>query len=106
MKRVFCTTRFEALHRYEGAPVGVEFLQYPHRHEFHVRVEKVTHADRQIEFILLKRAANIAIETALNSEDTSTWSCERWAEFIGWALEADLVEVSEDGENGGSWSPP
>jgi hypothetical protein len=77
----------------------VAFLGAPHRHEFHVKAEKVvSHNDRDIEFILLKRAIAATIEKM--KSQSINWSCETWAENILEAHGLDKVEVSEDGENG------
>lgn len=97
--RVFCTLRFEALHMWPNALPDVSFLGVPHRHIFHVRAEKiVSHNDRDVEFILLKRAILETIE--LLKPSSITWSCETWAQKILEAHSLDKVEVSEDGENG------
>ncbi len=66
-----------------------------------MRAEKaVTHDDRDVEFILLKRAVEQEIVTIGKEEDTGTWSCERWASELLRRMQLDKVEVSEDGENG------
>ena len=99
--RVFATTRFEGFHRWPQAPDEVGFLRDRHRHIFHVRAEKtVTHDDRDVEFILLKRAVEAEIKTLSDEEDMEAWSCERWATELLQRLQLDKVEVSEDGENG------
>ena len=77
------------------------FLRDRHRHVFHVRAEKlVSHGDRDVEFILLKRAVEEELRTVAAEENTETWSCERWGEELLQRLQLDKVEVSEDGENG------
>lgn len=99
--RIFITTQFEALHQWDNAPTGVEFLRHPHRHVFHLRVEwLVTHDDREKEFILLKRKTEKEIRRLAAHADTSRWSCERWGKELLTILDAVKVEVSEDGENG------
>jgi hypothetical protein len=78
----------------------VAFLRERHRHVFHVRGElEVTHTDREVEFILLKRELERVI-ASINGETTLEWSCEHWALYLLGALQLDRVEVSEDGENG------
>ncbi len=101
-RTVFCTFAFEARHCWPDAPAEVAFLRATHRHMFHVRAEApVTHANRDIEFILLKRALVAVVQAQLATEDTGDWSCEHWAEYL-LVQEPRLaaVEVSEDGENG------
>lgn len=94
--QVFITTRFEGMHRWENAPDDVSFLRNIHRHVFHVRlVKSVSHEDRDIEFIQLKRRVDRYI---YNMGDLG--SCEMIASDLLRAFEADCVEVSEDGENG------
>lgn len=97
--RVFCTFTFEALHRWPGAQGAVAFLAFPHRHLFHVRVEKrVRGVDREVEFIGWRRGLeSYARHLAQYAE---TWSCEQWAHALMSACDACRVEVSEDGENG------
>lgn len=99
--RVWCTTQFVGFHCWPKAPDGVKFLRAVHRHVFHVRAEKVvSHLDRDIEFITLKKGVDEAIDDILDGTDTLTWSCERWARELVDRLELDRVEVSEDNENG------
>lgn len=101
MTNVFCTTRFEGFHRWPDAPPEVAFLAVRHRHVFHVRVEvAVEHNDRDVEFIMLKRAVEQWIETRRLTDAVANWSCERWADELLQAFDAERVEVSEDGENG------
>jgi len=104
MTKIFITTRFEGFHCWPAAPDEVAFLRDPHRHIFHVRCWRtVSHDDRDVEFILWKRHVDFAIRTLLGESDTMKWSCEAWARAIGCKVDADTVEVSEDGENGAVW---
>jgi hypothetical protein len=104
MTAIFSRTRFEGFHCWPSAPQEVAFLRQLHRHEFHVTAfKKVNHSEREIEFILYKRRVDEAIVALNSTNDTTNWSCERWAEMIGHEVEADCVEVSEDGENGARW---
>lgn len=59
----------------------------------------VSHDDREVEFILLKREIERVI-AGVNGAKTELWSCETWARYVLDALQLDRVEVSEDGENG------
>jgi type III secretory pathway component EscV len=102
---VFCTTQFEFLHRWPEAEKPVEYLSYLHRHMFHVKVMvKVTHHNRDVEFITLKNNVDEFIRTHKPAWGT-TMSCEDMCERIGidllnQGIKVALVEVSEDGENG------
>jgi hypothetical protein len=101
--RVFCTLTFDACHYWPDAPEDMLFLGVPHRHLFRVRAEKcVTHDDRDIEFISWKWEITRWLDRKLTdgAQETATWSCEQWARAILEEFDADLVEVSEDGENG------
>ena len=67
----------------------------------YVRIEKiVTHEDRDVEFIQMKWALESSIAEAQKKLGTEEWSCEQWAHWLLRRHSADLVEVSEDGENG------
>lgn len=101
---VYCTTRFTAMHAWDDAPDEVAFLRSPHRHEFHVRLSvEVDHDDRDIEFIMLKRALDGFIAARILGTDRS---CEQYASAIRdhfaeqYPGRAITVDVSEDGENG------
>lgn len=109
---VVAVTQFEAVHCWPSAPEEVGFLANLHRHIFHVRLRvEVTHSDRQIEFILLKRWLEQTIRSAMQSE-TGWWnetiSCEAIARNIIQDALREVVSqectmacsVSEDGENG------
>lgn len=105
---IFVTLQREGIHKYPAAVnlTGVEFLAYPHRHMFHMRVQiQVFHQDREIEFVLCKRW----IESLFNEGtlQLNNQSCEMIAhgliEQIGTQYGSNrkvTVEVNEDGENG------
>lgn len=98
---VFCRFRFEAFHCWPEAPEIHSFLRVLHRHEFHVEVRKrVDGPDRAIEFIWLKGFCKRHVENKTRDSATKSWSCEHWAKWILDTIDADQVEVSEDGENG------
>ncbi len=114
---ITCQYRFEAQHRWEGAPEEVDFLRTYHRHEFHVHVKvQVYHNDREMEFIQLKRNLEEQTKLWVEQADGHIRSCETTAEAIHlYVLDnypppqpgsARLVEVLvlEDGENGGGVS--
>ena len=88
-----------------GDEYDVSFLGYPHRHVFHFRVRiKVTHNDRDIEFIQFKRWLESLYSTGVL--ELNHKSCEMIAEDIIDAIQLKYpnreleIEVSEDGENG------
>jgi hypothetical protein len=83
----------------------VSFLGVPHRHIFHFRVAiKVTHNDRDIEFIQFKRWLERLYSLEVLSLDYK--SCEMMADDLFDNIsekypERDIkIEISEDGENG------
>lgn len=102
-KTIIIRTRFEAIHCWPNCPYeDVAFLKNPHRHEFWIEVEiKVSHNDRDIEFIRAKRELDSYIATGYG-EDLGSTSCEDIAESImnSGLFHFDSVTVMEDGENG------
>jgi hypothetical protein len=97
---VWCTGSFEGFHRWDAAPEHVDYLRQPHRHMFHWKCWwKVSHTDRDIEFITEKRRVDIEIRYQ-QTRDVSRWSCERWAQWLCDTFNCCRAEVSEDGENG------
>lgn len=100
----------EGIHKYPAALEDpklkdVSFLGYPHRHMFHFYVKvEVTHNDRDIEFILLKRELEGLYNTGVMQLDYK--SCEMISEeLIDYIVKAypnrDItVRVYEDDENG------
>jgi hypothetical protein len=103
---VYCTTRFEGLHKWEDAPSNVAYLRNLHRHMFYVKVMiKVTHNNRNVEFIGLKHNVD-SIITGCGDTWHQGMSCEMMAESLASqihimsSLKVHSVEVSEDGENG------
>lgn len=114
---VWVTHTFVGIHEWANAPQRRRYLRNPHRHLFHVRVEvEVPHPDRAIEFHDLLDVVRDCCE-GLGEDVTLTgirWlrgmSCEMIAKDIMGAVleewpEVKLrVDVSEDGEAGGSIS--
>ena len=105
MKKIFVTFQKEGIHKYPDAPEGVEFLQYPHRHIFHFRVEiEVFHNDRDIEFILFKREIEKLYTNNILVLDYK--SCEMMADDLAEYIYQKHpgrnfnIIISEDGENG------
>ena len=92
--------RFDGVHSWPECPLDpVSFLRHPHRHEFHVRATKgVTHAERQVEIIMLKRAMQEYCTMWLCGPHTK--SCETMALELLQFFSLSSCEVTEDGENG------
>ena len=112
-KSIWVTFQKEGIHCYPAALThpdleDVKFLGYPHRHIFHFKVQvPVTHSDRDIEFIQLKRWCEGLYEGG--TLELNHKSCEMMAEELIAAINAKYpwlkwieVDVSEDGENGAS----
>ena len=100
MTHVYCQTRFIGFHKWPEAPLSLSYLRQMHRHEFHVKlICKVTHDNRDIEFLTLKERLDSQLECR-NWPDES--SCEMMCKYIAEWFKDDVVqvEVSEDGENG------
>jgi len=105
---VYARTRFVGFHRWPGATGAFYYLSHLHRHEFYVEVcVEVIHADRDVEFHLLRVDTEKTIKKLQQKTNTNTWSCETWANSIADALakstmqyKVAYVDVSEDGECG------
>jgi len=118
---VYCTLQLEGFHNWENCPIDeVDFLRSPHRHMFHFKCWKdVTHDDRDIEFIMMKRrvqaylrnrfgktikvvcgAITHNVELDYNMLVFNSMSCEMIARDLIDAFNLSKCEVSEDGENG------
>jgi hypothetical protein len=98
--KVVVSFQFEAVHSWPDCPIeGVSFLKHPHRHMFHVKaVKPVTHSDRDVEIIMLKRQMQEMVKTW--GADLGSSSCEMIAEKLIRDFLLDSCEVLEDGENG------
>ncbi len=104
-KKIFVTFQKEGIHKYPNAPDGVEFLQYPHRHMFHFRVEiDVFHNDRDIEFILFKRELENLYSDGTLELDYKSYEmmADDLADYIfeKYPLRDFVIKISEDGANG------
>ena len=107
---VIINTQFEGLHYWKDAPESVYFLKHAHRHIFHVRVEmSVEGVDRDVEIILCKRFINEQLNDMKPTIAMEGWSCEKIASTLAKVLYTSyssneiIVEVLEDGENGGKF---
>lgn len=105
---VWVTSEFEAFHKWDKAPEVVSFLRNLHRHVFKVKVVfLVSHADRDLEFFMVKKMLNSYLADFLVplSRGEHGMSCEMFAERIFSYFRSNdypvcEVVVSEDGENG------
>lgn len=98
--KIIVNLNVEGIHYWADCPLEeVSFLKYPHRHMFHIELQKrVSHNDRDIEIIMLKRdIKNYLGNEPINFEGRS---CEMIAEDLLNKFEACYVKVLEDGENG------
>ena len=111
-RQIWITWQKEGIHKYpaaltDPALADVQFLGYPHRHQFHFRVWiDVFHNDRDLEFIQFKRWCESLYSGhgAVLSLDHK--SCEMMADDLYIQIATRYpgrvvhIEVSEDGENG------
>ncbi len=101
--------QFEGIHYWPSAYGRVSFLSSPHRHIFTViATKKVSHADRDTEFICLKRDITNWLADVYKKQDEcyllGQTSCEMLAERIAKEFKCIDVEVWEDSENCGGYS--
>lgn len=99
---VFCSLQFEGFHNWPGCPFEeVKYLRDRHRHIFHVKAfKRVTHSDRDVEFIMMKNAISAFIRDLYPRGEMGATSCEMLAEILINKFELCQCEVNEDGENG------
>jgi hypothetical protein len=111
-RQIWITWQKEGIHKYpaaltDPALADVQFLGYPHRHQFHFRVWiDVFHNDRDLEFIQFKRWCESLYhgQGAVLSLDHK--SCEMMADDLYIQISSRYpgrrvhIEVAEDGENG------
>lgn len=111
-REIWVTFQKEAIHRYPAAETeealkDVSFLQYPHRHILHFRVQiSVANDDRDIEFILFKRWLLSLYDDKVLDLDYKSMEmiANDLAQKIGdkYRGRTLAIDVSEDGENGAS----
>lgn len=99
--------KVEGTHRWSTCDIEeVKYLQYPHRHQFHIIAKKkVTHDDRDIEFIQLSHQIYDHLYQKYHHPlEKIFWfgamSCEMIAKEILETFHLDSCEVNEDGEGG------
>ncbi len=104
---VYCTLQVEGLHNWPICPFEeVNYLCDPHRHVFHIKTnKKVTHDDRDVEFIMLKHQIESYLYDTYFDEglllvNFKGMSCEMIAKKLITKFNLTRCEVSEDGENG------
>ncbi len=104
---VYCTLQIEGLHHWPGCPlVEVNYLKDLHRHVFHIKAhKKVSHADRDVEFIVLKHEIQEYLRLKYFNDSSrlcnfGSQSCEMLAKELISKFNLSKCEVSEDGENG------
>jgi len=108
---IIITLQVEGLHRWDGVIQKpelreVHFLAYPHRHIFHITAKKeVSHDDRDIEIIMMKRNVLAYLEKHFYNIDMDIFdfggmSCEMIANTLATVFGFNYVSVMEDGENG------
>lgn len=97
--RVIVRFQFEGVHYWPGAPEDAAILRHPHRHVFHVEAAMpVTHDDRDVEFIELKRVMQLYCVGMFTGPHPL--SCEMIARRLVDRFALDKCAVFEDGENG------
>ncbi|MBP6424146.1 MAG: hypothetical protein KA278_00335 [Flavobacterium sp.] len=99
-KKIIINLQVEGLHQWKDCPIKeVDFLKDRHRHIFHICIKKtVSHNDRDIEIIYLKREVLNYLGT--QPIEFGNKSCETIAEELLKEFDADYVSVLEDNENG------
>lgn len=98
---VVVTLEHEATHSWPECPIEeVAFLRQEHRHLFKIKATKVvSHDDREVEIIVLKRNIKAWMDQQLGPR-LGTLSCEQIARYLISRFELLSCEVLEDGENG------
>lgn len=105
-KQIIVRLQLEGVHCWPECDVeGVEFLKHPHRHIFFIECKKeISHNDRDIEIIKLKRSIQdyMTKKYAINDItcEFGRKSCEDLAEEILNAFDLNYCSVLEDNENG------
>jgi len=96
---IIVTFQVEGFHFWKNAPDEVAFLRDNHRHIFHITAYKeVSHSDRDIEFILLKR--EMKKQFPYEPFQFGEMSCEMIASALVKVFDLSACEVWEDKENG------
>lgn len=106
-KQIIIKLQVEGIHQWSGCDIDeVSFLKHPHRHIFYIECKKkVTHNDRDIEIIQLKRAIQNWLDfnffrNKFNCLFFAELSCEDIAERLIEKFNLNYCSVLEDNENG------
>lgn len=99
--RIIVKLQHEAIHHWPECPIeDVKFLRDKHRHVFHICAKKlVTHNDRDIEIIMLKREMQRFLQE-IYQKDFGRMSCEDIAHILIKQFDLSYCSVLEDNENG------
>jgi hypothetical protein len=104
---IIISTQAEGIHYWPECNIKeVEFLRYPHRHIFFITAKKeVSHLDRDIEIINLKREINAYLNNIYAEPNSSVLifgskSCEMIALDLLKMFDLNYCSVLEDNENG------
>lgn len=105
---IIINTQVEGIHHWPGCNIKeVEFLKHPHRHIFHICCKKeVTHDDRDIEIIQLKRKIKDYLFEVYGMPfpkvacQFGARSCEMLAKELLIEFDLNYCSVLEDNENG------
>jgi hypothetical protein len=106
---IVVTLQVEGVHNWPECPIEeVNFLKQLHRHLFKIKCKKeVSHDDRDVEIIQLKRKIQYHLKTeygigyeGLNGCHFGRMSCEQIALELVRTFDLNYCEVLEDGENG------
>ena len=99
---VFAKNQFEATHSWPDCNISeVNYLENEHRHIFHITsFKKVTHDNRDTEFIELKHRIQEYLESNFPFKQLGSMSCEMLAQELIEEFKLSRCIVSEDNENG------
>lgn len=99
---IIVTLQVEGFHWYAGADAEVAFLASKHRHIFYIAAKKqVSHSNREIEFISLKREMLNHLQLEYGSPcEFGGLSCEMIADKLVNKFGLSYCSVMEDNENG------
>ena len=112
--KIFITLNVEAIHNWEGCDLPeVKYLSHLHRHHFYIKMYfKVTHDDRDIEFLKMQHQVREYLHANYYSPlyklmNFKGMSCEMIAKMLAEKFQkACMIEVSEDNENGAIYKRP
>ena len=102
MKLVLIDFDIEGFHNYPESPKEVEFLKYPHRHLFQIKMGfEVTDSNREIEIFIMTDVVKEYINSKYGTPaQFQNMSCEHIAEDLLNKFNSKFVEVLEDSKGG------